>query len=488
MAGLYQQGRSRIALGYNATEDRGRRQAPRSIILAEDDELTPARRRKLQATAKDQPRNVAVLAWMVRRHLDYVSRFSIHVNSGYDDVDAKLERLFAWHARPDNFDISGRHDRDSFLRLVEASKVIDGDVLLAKLASGHLQGIESDLIAKPSDMAKVPKAFRDKISDHGLVLDDYLRVTHYCLCTRAKNSSARAFHSLLPREEAIFDGYFSRFSQTRGVSPFAPVVNMVADVSETLEWVALKAKLHALFGLAFKRSAPDNTRWNKSGYTKGANSTEDKATEPATVNLNPRGIFTIDCDPGDSVDPIESKTPAPELLGFTREEIRMILLALDIPFTAYDSMQASFSARIADRVEYEESVAEKRRRNAELLRQYSDWKLAVWAQVPTMLGEVMARHSLTIADLQQAIEWIPAGTPWLDKRNEAAGDQLAISLGVDSAPRVARRRGIDAYRVLDEQAAFLAYAKKVGVPIYTGAPGQVAEQAEEKPPQKEDAP
>lgn len=463
-----------VQFGYNGVEDRGRRQAPRNIIISEDDELTSTRRRKMVATAKDQPRNVSILAWMLRRHLDYVSRFSPHIRTGDPAVDKKVMNLLRWHSARANFDIAGRHDRDSFMRIYEACKCVDGDVIALKLQSGHLQGVESDLVAKPSDLAKVPESYRDRISDHGLVLDPQLRVEQYCLCSRSGASNSRLFQSLVPREEAIFDGYFSRFSQTRGISLFAPVLNMTADVAETLEWVALKAKLHALFGLAFHREAPSGMRWNKDGYN-GSTDNEQTDKNPYEVQINPRGIFTLDLAPNDKVDTIESKQPSSELLGFTREEIRMILLALDIPFTAYDSMQASFSARIADRTEYEESAAEKRRKNAEVLREYSNWKVAGWANLPAMLGDVMKKAKMSVQEIQGAIEWLPAGTPWLDKAKEIGGDQLAIGIGVDSAPRVARRRGLDAFQIIDEQAEFLDYARAAGVPIYTASPGQVSD-------------
>ena len=478
--------RNPVSFGYNAVEDRGRRQAPRTIVISEDDVLNATKRRKLQATAKDQPRNVSILAWMLRRHLDYVSRFAPHIRTGIPEIDKKVISLLKWHGHRDNFDIAGRHGRDDFMRIFEASKSIDGDVLAIKLDSGHLQGIEGDLVAKPSDLDNVPKQYQEKISQHGLVLNDQLRVEKYCLCKRQSiNGTGRDFVRLIDRDDAIFDGYFSRFSQTRGISLFAPTVNMVQDMSETLEWVALKAKLHALFGLAFKRQATGGMRWNKDGYSDSTNN-EDTTKNPYEVQITPRGIFTLDLDPGDDVTPIESKEPSTELLGFTREEIRMILLALDIPFTAYDSMQASFSARIADRAEYEESAADKRRKNAEVLTEYSSWKLVRWASQPEVLGDLLAKNKLSLPELQTQLEWIPAGTPWLDKQSEIRGDQLAVGMGADSTPRVARRRGLDAYQIIDEQAEFLAYAKDAGVPIYNAAPGQVSDNPASSP--ADDAP
>jgi len=475
-----------IRLGYNAVQDKGRRQPPRSKIVSEDKELTKVKRKKLIATAKDQPRNNSILAWMLRRHLDYVSRFDLHIRTGNPDLDKRVYFLFKRAARRENFDIAGRHDRYAFMRIFEACKTIDGDAAALKLDSGHLQGVESDLITTPSNLDQVPKEFKEKISDLGLVLNAAMRTEYFCVCSRdPDNSNNRIFQQMVAAADVIFDGYFTRFSQSRGITLFAPALNMAADLSETLEWVALKAKLHALFGLAFMRQAPEQMRWNKTGYD-GSTDNETTDKNPYEVNINPRGIFTLDLDPGDKVEPVESKTPSGELLGFSREEIRMVLLALDIPFTAYDSMKSSFSARIADRSEYEESAEEKRRKNAAVLREYSDWRLDDWSESDDKLPDLMAAAKIDADELKEKVEWIPTGTPWLDKRNEIAGDKDAISLGVDSAVRVARRRGIDAYQIIDEQAEFLAYAKSKGVPIYVAAPGQVA--TEETQPNAPDEP
>ena len=96
--------------------------------------------------------------------------------------------------------------------------------------------------------------------------------------------------------------------------------------------------------------------------------------------MKSRGIINLDLDPGDEVKEIESKTPNPNMVAFTRELVRSILLALDIPFTFYDSLTASFSARIADRNEYEESCEWKRAKNQDVLAEIYDWVIPMWAE------------------------------------------------------------------------------------------------------------
>jgi len=453
--------------GYNATVDKSRRQAPKTTTKSEDAQLMKKDRRKLNATARDQQRNHTILAWMVRRHLDYVSRFAPHIRTGDTALDQKVIELLQWHGLRKNFDVSNRHDRDSFMRLFEMGKTLDGDCGMLKLSTGQLQAIESDRITKTNDL---PKQWADKVTDLGLVLDKYGATTHYEISNRGRSGNQYVYDKMVKAEDMLFDGYYTRFDQTRGISPLATALNMSQDVNEIFEYNAIKAKIHSLFGLAFMREAPTGMSYPKSGDEDTSAVTDG---DPYSVSYASNGIMTLDLEDGDKIDTIESKTPSTELLNFTQEEIRIILLALDIPFTAYDSMKSSFSARIADRSEYEESAEEKRRKNQNILKEYTAWKVNSWARVPNMLGNALDSAGISPMELVRKIEWIPAGTPWLDKGKEVDAEKSAIAGGLQSTPRATLARGMDAYKIIDEQAEYLAYAKDKGVPIYYADSGQM---------------
>ena len=452
--------------GYNAIVDKSRRQAPRTATKSEDVQLKAPARKKMIATSRDQLRNHTILAWMVRRHLDYVSRFFPHIRTDNAELNKMVIQLLQWDALKSNFDIAGRHDRDSFMRLFEMCKTLDGDCGILKIKSGHLQAIESDRIVKSGD---IPAEIAKNVTDLGLVLDNYGRTVQYAIANRGKSGDKYEFAMMAKAEDMLFDGYFTRFDQTRGISPLATALNMSQDLNEIFEYNAIKAKVHSLFGLAFMRKAPTGMSYPLSGDD-GSGAVTDG--DPYNVSYNSNGILTLDLDPGDKVDTIESKTPSTELLNFTQEEIRIVLLALDIPFTAYDSMKSSFSARIADRSEYEESAEEKRRKNQNILKEYTLWKVQGWATQADKLAPFLGGDEFTPEWLAQQIEWIPAGTPWLDKGKEVSAEKGAIAGGLQSTPRATLARGIDAYALIDEQADYLAYAKSKNVPIYYADSGQ----------------
>ena len=83
---------------------------------------------------------------------------------------------------------------------------------------------------------------------------------------------------------------------------------------------------------------------------------------------------------------------------------------------------------------------------------------------------------MTAGQIVNKIDIIPAGTPWLDKLNEVKGDILSVALGLESIPRLARKRGVDVYQVGAEQAEYLQWAEQNGLPVFYASGGQDAVQ------------
>ena len=305
-------------LAYHAIVDKGRRAAAQTKITGEDYQLKGTNRKKLQATAQNHARNIALLGWMVRKHLDYVSQFGVHIKTQYPELDKRIRQLFEWHSRAKNIDIARRHNRDEMMRLFEAQKTLLGDSLFIKLQTGQLQAIESDRITNPGGKDPIVK----KATENGLILDQFGAVDQYLICNRKEDGSGYVLDHAESWENVIFDGYFdTRFDQTRGVSKVASAINMLSDLYEGMEWTMLKIKLHALFGIAIKRDGSGT--YDQPGATAATQTTE----------IAPTGLFSLSLKGGDSIDTIESKTPASETQAFYTMLIRLVLLCLDIPYT-----------------------------------------------------------------------------------------------------------------------------------------------------------
>lgn len=461
----------RTMFGYNATEDKGRRQAPLTRVKNESEILTLKKMRKLQATAQDQMRNHSILAWMVRKHLDYVSQFHVQTTSDKESVDALLDRIFRWHGTPANFDIARRFGRNEMYRMFELEKVVNGDAGIIKLDGLKLQAMESDRITKGTYDKDKDGGF--DVTDTGLVVDQYGAVDKFCICKRANQSNSYEFDHLEDADNVIFDAYYTRFgSQFRGVSPLSTALNTMQDISEAFEWNLVKAKMHALFGVAILRKTDGASEWG--GAAGSGAETEDQAADAndTQLDLDPRSVNVLDLNPDEDVKILESGTPSSEFVEGSYLFIQTALLALDIPITCFDSRRSSFSARIADLNEYEVSSRSKIRKNRYAHQNYSDWVIdTIWndTQSAWHLRQLASDQGMSKRDVQESVEWIPQGSPWLDKLKQVTGDKIAISLGLDNAVDAARRRGSDVFKNIDKQAKVIAYASSKGVPIATNA-------------------
>lgn len=451
---------------YHGAEDKNRRQAPRARTKSEDIVLRAPKRKKLVATARDHYRNYALVAWAIRRHLDYVSKFSPLVKTGDDALDRALDALLKQHGKKRNFDVAGRHSRDSMMRLFEMLKVTDGDCALWYMDEQKFYGVEGDLIRASEE---------NGTSEHGLVLDNFGRTISYAIHNRTDGGGFE-FAQMVDAADMVFDGYFSRFDQTRGISPMASALNMITDTHEAFEWTQLKIKLHAIMGLQINR---ESTSEASDGFPTTESldydtDTDGNQTAENRYDFDPSGLTVFDMDPGESVETIESKTPAQEFTDYSMLMIRLSLLAFDIPMTAFDSNKASFSARIADREEYEKSAQFKRAKNCEVLEEcyekvIRDW----WSMNSGFRATAIAAGYASPEALNDVIEWVGQATPWLDKLKEVNGDAVAIANGLDSRSRIVKRRhGVEFEQIAAELAAEEAMAKELGLDLVKGNPGQ----------------
>lgn len=417
--------KAKTSLAYQSTISSDRRRPVSTRPSSEGYILTAQKRDTGSATARDDRRNMSILGWMIRRHLDNVSRFTPFFRIEEEtpemlSLEAKVRSLLRWHGNRRNFDAVGRHGRDEFMRMFEACKVIDGDSFALKVKGGKLQGIESDRVRKLDTKTDAV------VSESGIIFNADGTRKAFCIGKRGKDGTGYEYERIISADQIIYDGYWpERFDSDRGVSPLLSALNEAADVRETLEWYMLKIKASGLFGFAFMRAQAQESQ----GDTPLASYYDTVSNQ-----IKAKGIINVEMDPGDEIKAIESNAPNSNVMPFTREVIRGILFSLDIPFTFYDSLTASFSARIADRNEYEEACEWKREKNMGVLDEiYGGWLIPMWYEANQFgLRDLMDSMKISVEEVGAMLSWVPAGKPWLDKTNEMSGHILALAAGITS--------------------------------------------------------
>jgi capsid protein len=449
------------ALGYDAAEGSGKRRAPSGLVRSEDAELTPDTRRKLLSQSRDLQRNFTLAGWMVRKHLDYVSTFEFQSRTGDRELDRTVERWMRAWSRAGRCDVTGRHSLAKLIRLAEARRTIDGDVLVVRLANGQLQVVEGDRIRTPYGRSVVDgfTGLADDIPNaseflHGVRTSPAGRPLEYAICRRGRASDFSSFadtfffERIISAENAWLHGYFQRFDQIRGIAPLAPAINTLQDCYEGCDYALAKMKIGQLFGLAMFRQQEDPLGTSAEG-------------DDGRIRIDfGTGPIVLDLDKEDRAEFLEAKSPSTEFQAWSSVMLGIAFKGLDIPFSFYAENFTNFSGQRQAWIQYDLSAKSKRADNQSLLDEITLWRL----------GLAIADGELPEFDLSDLPwDWISVGVPWIDPLKEVNADIAAIGAGLSSRTRVLREQGLDFESVALEIAAENAYLVSLGLPTTTDA-------------------
>ena len=459
-------------MAYDAVTDKKVRRIQSSpISLNEDEVLKQRQRRLLKVNIEDQRRNITLVGWMIRTHLAYTVDMSFQAITKDLEFNKELDAFVLEQSHAHNFDIRGIVNARQGFRLLESGALTTGDNFLLKIAqgSGLVQGLESDRICNPT-YGGVPERFRAMKMVQGVIRYKSGAPRLYSVCRRERGKLI--FDKMAKRGDVIEHSFIERWDQGRGVTPLAAAVNMVQDYHEANVYAALKAKLSHILGFAITRDAGDgengflpNRVDSSSSDTTTAQAATTTAEEPSArtaykLRLGRGGPEMLDFDPGDSIKPIETNHPSFEYQGFTDIEVRAIMLALDFPWTFFDSRKGSYTIQRADKNRYMRSVVPHRERNVQTRNRWLVWKLD---RAISETGEFKLPSGWTLDDVKW--EWRPGGDTWLDALKEVMASIVAIRMCLTSPQRICLERGLNWYRVREECKEAFEWMRDNGMPV-----------------------
>ena len=446
--------------GYDAITSKGRRKPPATQTRAEGKTLDPLGRSTLTATTRDIVRNMSIAQWMVGQHLAYCSTWDFQATTADKGLNKYLGEQVEFHGRASNFDAAGRHRIDHFLRMCEARRVIDGDVGILKLADGRVQAIESDRITNPHGVRnfvtnpRQPNARGKWVN--GVKIDERGRALAYNIWQRRDGGPQfDAPRDVRAGRMWLYGFYDSswRFDQIRGISPLASAMNSLVDCHEAQTYASLKAKAQAMFAMVFSRGG-DESVGDISGGSAGGEP-EDKAGYDVDMGTGP---ISLDLDPGDKAEFLESKSPSNEFRAYMDHTIRASLRALNLDMSFYDAGQATWHGARSAQLHYERSLVDARNDQKELRNKWTAWRLTLAA----IDGTLELPAGWTVQDISW--EWVHRGQPWWRPDQEIAGDISAIGAGFSNPYRVCRERGQGTYEQnVDSTLMAIAYARDRGL-------------------------
>ena len=449
---------------YDAAKTSNKRKPGNPHLKHEDEQLYGTDRKRLTGTGRSLARNFSIVAWAIRKHLDYVTQFEFQLRTENDTLNKQVEQLMREWYRPNNCDVAGRHSFPKIIRMTEARRTVDGDMFLMKRSNGRLGAVEGDLISTPSKTETGERWY------NGVRVNNDGRALQYGLHQRTNNGGYDWVRNV--RAANMFQhANYERFDQVRGISPLSAAYNSFQDVYEGIDYALAKMKVEQLFAMVIYSNSPsgtgDHTRTGDGSYS---------------VDMG-QGPVKLEMDNDDRAEFLKTDNPGSNTQEFLHTVLGIALKALDLPFNFYDESHTNFFGSRAAWLLYDRSCNSKRQDVQELLRKITVWRLQLWI----MDGTIQLPAGATIRDLN--FEWVPRGMPWWDPSKEIDGDIKAISAGLDNPYRVCKERGRGEFEDnVDQIARAQEYAASKGVTLSYAmeVPQEPAEPEPEQPEVSED--
>jgi capsid protein len=437
--------------GYDAANGSTKRSAASPIIKREDEHLKERQRRTLIGTGHYLHRNFSMVAWAVRRHLDYNTHFNFQARSDNELLNDQLEALMGEWSLPFNCDASGRLNFQQFVRTSELRHIVDGDLFWIMRRDGRLGAVEADLMRTPDKGIDGQKWYNGgQINNDGRVLNWGLH--------RREDHGQVSFLRRVPSRNVVHLATLDRFDQVRGVSPLAGAFNSFQDVYEGIDYALAKMKVEQLFALIIHNSGA-------SGFG------EHLRTGTGNYNVDfGKGPVKLEMDGDDDAKFLSADNPGSNTQEFIQLVLGIAIKALDLPICMLDEANTNFFGSRQAFLSYDRSCVAKREILLEALRRVTIWKMRQWI----IEGRLVLPEGMTVFDV--AYEWVHVGMPWWDPAKEVAGDLAAIQAGLDNPYRICKERGRGEFEDnIDLIAKAKEYAESKDVNV---AFGQAVEQVE----------
>lgn len=463
--------------GYDAAASNPRRSMPARDLRAEDAILDPFARDQVVSNSRDANRNWTVAAWMIRKHLDFVSDFRFHPKTNDEGFDRDLRAFVDNWSKKDNFTTSKRYSLRRWMRIAEACRTMDGDGVVEKVRGGLVNYIRGDRIrnAPPGQAARDWK--------HGVRANAFGELVAYCVQKRGFDGRYK-FDKLLPAKNAVHHAYLTDADQIRGVSPVTTALNMLRDCYESVDFAMARMKIETLFGVYIKQQpdisgnpfqgnqqfVPVEVTDEDTDETLAAKREAQREAEDVSglVDLG-RGPWSTELRPGEDIGTVQSNNPSANQQMFMEACIQIALKALDIPYSFWREDFTNFVGSRGALQLYRRSASHKQADNQELLDELTRWRLSL----AILDGDIRPPRGTTVDDIK--FTWHPRGIPWWDRAKEVQGDLQAIGACLDNPESVCLERGEeDVFYNIRKRAEVERYAEQHGVVLnFTPMPQQI---------------
>ena len=371
--------------------------------------------------------------------------FTLDVATGDDEVDKLLaEKWLNWSTEADNCDISGEQTFVDMERLAPRAVFRDGDISAVTLASGHLKWYEGHRLRTPKNTKKNVVL--------GVLLDEHRRRQEYWFTRdeiepwrsvdKVGDMTQIAARDAQGNRQVLHLYYPDRFSQTRGVTVCAPVVDTIGMHDDIQFAKMVQQKMVSCYAVFRKRR-----QW-KPGGADDAITSDDYSQGLRRVLEDIYPGMVIDCDEGEELQGFSPNVPNAEFFSHAMLLLGFIAAALDLPLQVLllDPTKTNFSG-------WRGAIDQARIRFEEiqrwLIRVFHTpvyrWKVRQWLKDEPYLQDALARGVNIFGH-----QWNPPSWSYIEPEKDAKAESLIVATSLSSRRRVLARRGLEHSKIAIE--------------------------------------
>lgn len=205
------------------------------------------------------------------------SGFVPQADTGDEELNNQIERVFREWCKPKNCDISGVQSFNEMCNMIVRRLKVDGGILLLKTYGGNKSCPFQLQTREVSDLDGYSLGYQrnGKHLVSGIEVDDYGKPLAYWIKQEMPDGWSSLETKRIPADKVIALWEKKSPSQIREMSPMAQTITRIADAEDYLGTVSLKEKILACFGVFIKRAIPSN-----SGLGRGTNKVDIRTGLP----------------------------------------------------------------------------------------------------------------------------------------------------------------------------------------------------------------
>lgn len=368
-----------------------------------------------------------------------------------DEVEDKFARWL------DTADIRGMLDGTGLQRMTWKTSRVDGDtgiVLVSKgqgsQATSKLQLLTGDLIATP-DGAKSNQNILD-----GVETDSVGRVIRFHVIDQDERGKRKS--SSIDVADFVYFPHISDAFDVRGTTCYATIFDLLNNLQQYVDGVALAAWMATVFGVIFKE--PNGAKQAAGlGYT--TNSAGDLSKGLTLENGMAKYI-----GPEGSIVQVDAKQPMQQTPDFIRMMLRLIGVPFDMPLELVlrDVSQSNLSSLRGGIQAFQRSCRAKQT----VYAGPNQWGKIYrwWISREVKLGGGIGRNERFVTPVPENYwphEWMFHGWQFTDPVTDAQAAQLEIDMGINSEENVCEMLGRDYDQLLVQRAEAKAKREAAGL-------------------------